>query len=94
MGRNEEDFSGTVLEGKNVFQGHQGRFPLVNFFSHGGALHQGPGVKGLPKLPKPIRIHPLSVDTWLPRYRDTRKKIHWLWEREKSHRQIPTNLGT
>lgn len=95
MGRNEEDFSGTLLEGKNVFQGHRGRFPSVNFFSHGWALHQGQGVKGLPKLPKPIRAHPLSLDTWLPRYhRDTRKKIHWVWEKEKSHQQISTNLGT
>lgn len=94
MGRNE-DFSGTLLEGKNVFQGHRGRFPFVNFFSHGWALHQGQGVKELPKVPKPIRAHPLSLDTWLPRYhQDTRKKIHWVWEKEKSHQQISTNLGT
>lgn len=59
----------SLLEEKMFFQGTEGRFPFVNFFSHGWALHQGQGVKELPKVPKPIRTYPLSLDTWLP---DTR----------------------
>lgn len=67
VGRNKKAFFRTVLQGENVSQGHQGKFPFVNLWSHGWALHQWQGVKRLPKLAKPIRTHPLSPGTWLPR---------------------------